>query len=263
LRRDLLDVAVLWSDCRVRLAAPAEADDARRQALRTLAEAEALLGPSPVLRRERRTLGGDGPATDDEPPPRTAWEHYTLGRWLLRSGDFDGAAAAFDRAVELRPQDFWPWFGKGVCAHRRQRYDEAVTAFSVCVALAPDSAACYHNRALALAAHGDVAAALRDCDRALKLDPGLAAAALNRGALRLQQRQFADAEADFRLALDLGANPAAVHYNRALLHQARRELAAALDCLERALQYDPRHQPSRDLRDSLRKQLQSADSPPR
>jgi Flp pilus assembly protein TadD len=262
LRRDLLDVAVLWSDCRARLAAPGQEVEARQEALQVLNEAEALFGPSPVLSRERRALagqlgGGEGPA------PRTAWEHYALGRWLLRAGDLGGAAAAFDRAVGLRPQDFWPWFGKGVCAHRQQHHDEAVTAFTVCVALAPDSAACYCNRGLALAARGDTAAALRDYDRALQLDARLAAAALNRGALRLQERHFAEAEADFQLALESGANPAAVHYNRALLCEARQEHAAALACLERALQYDPGHRRSLDLRARLRKEPPPAGPQPR
>jgi tetratricopeptide (TPR) repeat protein len=253
LRRDLLDVAVLLVYCRVRLAGLSDDEEARRDGLRVLREAETLLGPSPVLSQERRAL--DPRAADDGPAPRTAWEHYTVGRCLLRAGDLDGAAAAFDRAVELRPQDFWPWFGKGACAHRRGRPDEAVTAFSVCVALAPDSAACYHNRALALAARGDPAAALRDYDRALRLDPHLAAAALNRGALQLQERKYAEAESDFRLAMKLGANPAAVHYNRALLHQARQETEAALESLRQALEIDPDHRPSHELQALLRAQL--------
>jgi len=260
-RRDLLDVALLGSECRLRLAAPAEAGAARRDALRVLDEAESLFGPSPVLSRERRVIARDTGAAaealggaDDRPPPQTAWEHYALGRWLLHAGDLNGAAEAFDRAVDLRPQDFWPWFGKGLCAHRRQRPAEAVTAFSVCIALAPDSAACYHNRALALASRGDAAAALRDYDRALRLDPGFAAAALNRGALRLQEGQFVEAEADFRVALTLGADAAAVHFNLALLHQARQEPAAALISLERALEIDPGHRPACELRDRLRKQ---------
>jgi eukaryotic-like serine/threonine-protein kinase len=261
-RRDLLDVAVLWSDCRARLAGPAGADEARREALRTLDEAEALFGPSPVLSRERRALAGAAGGGDAGQAPRTAWEHYSLGRRLLRAGDLGAAAAAFDRAVELRTQDFWPWFGKGACAHRRGRHDEAVTAFTVCVALAPESAACYFNRGLARAARGD-AAALRDYDRALQLDPRLAAAALNRGALHLQERHFTEAEADFRLALESGADPAAVHYNRALLCEARQDHAAALACLERALGHDPAHRPSLDLRARLGKLLPPAGRNPK
>jgi tetratricopeptide (TPR) repeat protein len=182
LRRDLLDAAVLWVHCRVRLASAAEVENVRREALDVLDEAETLSGPSPVLHWERRALGG--PMASAATVPRTAWEHYTLGRSLLLQGDVAAAAEAFDRAVELRPHDFWPWYGKGVCAHRRKRPAEAINAFTVCVALSPDSAACFHNRGLARAAAGDTAGALRDCDQALQLDPRLAAARALRDRLR-------------------------------------------------------------------------------
>jgi serine/threonine protein kinase/Flp pilus assembly protein TadD len=219
LRRDLLDVAALWADMQVRLAAPGKATDARDAALRVLDEAEALFGPSAVLWRQRQALGQSPPAP--EPAPRTAWEHYLLGRWLLRAGDLTAAAASFEQAIALRPQDFWPWFGKGACAYHRGQSAEAVSAFTVCIALAPDSAACYHNRALARA-RSDPSRALRDYDKALALDPRLAEAALNRGALHLQQGRFPEAEADLQRAQALGADPAAVRHNLALLAEFRR-----------------------------------------
>lgn len=53
LRTDLLDMAILAANLRVRLAAPNETAAARWQALKILDEAEALFGPSGELRRER------------------------------------------------------------------------------------------------------------------------------------------------------------------------------------------------------------------
>jgi serine/threonine protein kinase/Tfp pilus assembly protein PilF len=262
LRRDLLDAAVLWVHCRVRLAPPADAEAVRHEALRVLDETEALFGPSPVLNRERQALGRVQRSAMAR-TPRSAWEHYTMGRSLLLEGDVGGAAEAFDRAVELRPHDFWPWYGKGVCAHRRQCPAEAVTAFTVCVALYPDSAACYHNRGLARAAAGDVAGALRDYDRALQLDPRLAPAALHRGVLRLGERQFPEAEADFQLAQRLGANGAVVCFQQARLDQARHDPAAARAWVDRALQQDPTYEPARALRDDLEKQLPTPGSGPK
>src|SRR6185437_5255373 len=54
LRADLLDLAILWADLRVELADESARPEAHREALRTLAEAEADWGPSPVLAQERR-----------------------------------------------------------------------------------------------------------------------------------------------------------------------------------------------------------------
>jgi tetratricopeptide (TPR) repeat protein len=92
---------------------------------------------------------------------------------LLASGDSEGAEAAFERSLALRPQDFWPNYYQGVCAFRRRRYEDAVNAFRVCVALAPDRAECFYNRALCHAALGHSAQAALDYERATKLDPAL------------------------------------------------------------------------------------------
>ena len=159
--------------------------EAHRAALEILEEAEALFGPSHVLYRARQAhataLGLSGLADEaaraaGRVPPRTAWEHDAAGRVLLASGDLARAEAAFERALALRPQDFWPNFHQGVCAYHRGRFPDAVNAFRVCVALAPDRAECFYNRALAHAAQGHADEASRDFRRAVALDPTLARA---------------------------------------------------------------------------------------
>jgi tetratricopeptide (TPR) repeat protein len=146
--------------------------------LRALDEAEALLGPSPVLALERarhaRALGLPEP-TAPPPAPRTAWEHIAVGRAFDQAGRLAAAAEEFGRAVERDPHNFWAHFYQGRCAYRLGHPAEAVTAFSVCVALAPQAAACYYNRALAREA-ADSARAVADYTRALDLDPALTAA---------------------------------------------------------------------------------------
>jgi eukaryotic-like serine/threonine-protein kinase len=184
-REDLLDLAIVCADLQVRLAPPDRKEEARRQALTVLAEAEALCGPSPVLDEERRRhaapgrpagCGARAPGRDGAPD--TAWEHYALGRALLRSGDTDRAAEEVERAIRLQPQGLWPNFYRGLCAYRRGRYEDAVTAYSVCIGAAPEPAACFSNRALAYAALGRSEQARRDYDQALRLDPALTATAL-------------------------------------------------------------------------------------
>jgi len=187
LRDDLLDLAVIWSGLHVRLAADGGGDGegrARREALQVLDEAEAAFGPSHILYRERQAhaeaLGLSGVARDAalgaaRVPPRAAWEHAAVGRALLAAGDVQGAEAAFERALALQPEDFWPNFHQGVCAFRRGRFQDAVNAFRVAIALAPGRAEGYFNRALAYSALGRPALAALDYDHAHRLDPSLAA----------------------------------------------------------------------------------------
>jgi tetratricopeptide (TPR) repeat protein len=257
LRTDLLELAVLWVDLRVRLASAAGRDHARRQALDVLAEVERLLGPSPVLAQERRRHTTalalpDAAGPDAAPPAATAWEHYALGCGHLRAGDLAAAEAELDRALALRPQHLWANFYKGRCAYRRGRADDALLAFGACVALAPDSAACAFNRGLAHEALGHADHARQDYDRALQLDADLAPAALRRGLLHLAAGRHAAALADLQHALRRGADPAETHYGLALVHLARQDHAAARDHLRQALDHRPDHPQARALLDGAR-----------
>jgi tetratricopeptide (TPR) repeat protein len=268
-RVDLLDLAILWPDLRVRCSAPAEVEGACREALRTLDEAEALLGPSVVLCRQReqlaRALGWDDLTEAAarqalELAPRTAWEHYALGRSLLQSGELDRAATEFRAAVRLQPRGLWPHFYQGVCAYRRARYEDAVLAFTACAALAPTAqrAGFLYNRAKSYAAWDRADRALADYSQVLELDPGLAPAALNRGILHYRAGRYPEALSDLERAKDLKASPAAaVHYNLALVHLARGDRASARASLASALGADPRHQEARALLDHLLKEIRN------
>jgi serine/threonine protein kinase/Flp pilus assembly protein TadD len=187
IRTDLLDFVTIWADLHVRLAPATQADEARREALRWLDEAIDLLGPSPALVRLRsahaQALGLPAPADDAVSEPESAWEHCDLGRSYLRSGDLVRAAAEFQAALDIRPQDFWPNFYQGLCAYQLGRFEDAIAVFRICIALAPDTAECYYNRALAHEAAGHNEHALRDYSRALRLDRGLSDAARRRGLL--------------------------------------------------------------------------------
>jgi tetratricopeptide (TPR) repeat protein len=262
-RTDFLDLALLWTGLRTRLASKKEMNNVRRDALRILEEAEAIAGPTAALLRERyehaAALGLVETAQlaqrrAAELTPRTAWEHHALGRSLFHSGQFDAAAVEFDRALHLQPQAFWPNFHRGLCAFRLKKYEEAVNDFRVCIALMPQSADCFYNRALAYAALEQIDQAIHDYDRALQLDPSLAAAYLNRGVLFGKTKHYSQAILDLRTSMEKGADPATVYFNQAIVHEAQAERATALSCLRRALQYRSDYREARELLEQLQKQ---------
>lgn len=253
---DLLDLALLWTDLRVTLAPEALKDTARREALDVFDEAERLFGAGVVLHHERqrhaRALGRLETPAPASMVPRTAWEHFALGRALLNAGNTAVAAAALDRAVALQPAGFWPNFYQGVAAFRLKQFAKAAQAFCACVALRPESAECYHNRALARRELDDLERALADYDRALELTPRLGGAALNRGILHLQAKRFPQALADLERALRDGADATAAHYHLAWVHHEQGETAAALAHLDVALRHTPGHKDALALAELLR-----------
>jgi tetratricopeptide (TPR) repeat protein len=266
LRADLLDVAVLGADLRVRLSPERKRPEAHRRALRQLDEGEALLGPALLLdlarERHARALGMEdlaraaaGRARGRK--PRTAGEYHALGRSLLRAGEPREALPHLARAVEEDPGALPFHFSHAVCLHCLGRAEEAARAFGVCIALTSGKARarCYARRAMARTALGQADQALRDYDRALALDPQLAGALVHRGMLHHRQGREPQALADLRRALECGADPATAHYDLALIHRDRGDLPAALDALDEALRHDPGHDAARSLREELRRGL--------
>jgi tetratricopeptide (TPR) repeat protein len=244
IKTDLLDLAVLGADLRVRLAPVNEVDASRRQALGMLADAEVLFGPSAVTCSERqaqaRALGMTEAAETARREgaallPRSAWEHFTLGRARFHAGDITAAAEDFKRALALEPRAFWPTFYQGQCAYRRRHYEDALLALTACTTLAPDRAWCWYNRGLAFAALGKLERAMLDYDRALQLDPTLAPAWLARSWLHLRAGRYASALADLQKALDHGTSPVGVHFRRTLVFLCQGNQRAAWGSMWQAI----------------------------
>lgn len=242
-RTDYQELALAWSDILDRLASPGNAEGPRQEARRRIDDVTQAIGPSLALEPRRHDPdgppGGDSAAHPPRSDPSSPWGHYERGRIHLRNGRFAQAADEFERAQELRPQEFWPNFYQGLCQYRLEQFGEAVAAFRTCIAIRPN-AVCYYNRGLALEALGRIEPAKRDYGRALALDPGLASAALNRGILAYREGRHHDAIEDFQRALRTSSNPVLIgrlHYNLALAHLARGDRPSALASQAKALEY--------------------------
>lgn len=177
---DLLDLAILWTGLRVRLAEPNQ-KQVRQEALEVLGQAEELFGGSRILCLQRLAhaehlkladLARQARRQADSLVPATAWEHFALGRWLFQAGQLEQAVFHLDQSLTLQPQSLWAHFYRGKCHYQRRQYRDALAAFHVCVALAPDQAWCHYNFGLVHQALGDRAEARESLSRALELDPG-------------------------------------------------------------------------------------------
>lgn len=232
-RDDLLDVAIFWASLQQAPGGSADSPPGEHKALAVLDDARALLGDSPVLEEERKIHGGTPNKTL---PPTTTWDHYALGRALLRENEPARAAGEMAEALRLEPRGLWPNYYLGQCAFRQGRYEIAATAFSVCIGATADAAGCFYDRALAFEALGRADDALRDYDQALAMDPTLAPALLHRGLLHLRMHRSDAACSDLLRARELGADPWTTSLALGLMRLERREWRACLDHLRHALQ---------------------------
>ncbi len=142
---DLTDLAILWSDLRIRLADSKALSKEQVDSVARLQETERLFGLSPALcfeiQRHAATAGMEKLASEyakhsESLLPHTAWSHYSHGRSLLRAGELKRAYVELAEAVELAPDDFWSNFYAGTAAFQLTQYDDAIASYSACVALA-------------------------------------------------------------------------------------------------------------------------------
>lgn len=247
-RMNLLDFVVMWLDLQSVNGRPGKT-------LAILSEAEQLLGSSSILERQRQLLQGKNPGDETNGVAVSAWEQVIWGRAMLRAGKVSKALPLLEKAVDARPDDFWPNYYLGICAYRMQKYEEALRWFSVAVALAPASAECYYNRGLTHSALDQHDQALHEYNKALKLRPEFGAALLNRGHVYYLQKDFVSALDDFEHALQYGADPVLAHYNLALCQQSLKKEPEAIQHLHVVLELRPQYLEAQQLLTQLQTKL--------
>jgi tetratricopeptide (TPR) repeat protein len=241
-RDDLLEIASILSDLHVLLAPADDAVKARQDSLRFLDEAEVLCGPSMALDVRREQCAEILPSFDTRSKSRvqmSAWEQYELGRYYVRIGRVPEAAAAFQRSLDVSPQEFWPNFYHGLCSFRLQVFESAIADFQACLAIEPGSAVAWFNRALAYDALGRAEDANRGYSRAIALAPHLTEAWLNRGILSYKVGRYVEAVSDFEAGLKSKPNgelSGELYLNLALAQLGLRDRRSARDNSTRAVE---------------------------
>lgn len=187
------------------------------------------------------------------------------GRWLLAlgflgdsnrdEGNVDRAAAAYRKALEIRPGDPKVLDAEGSLRMRTGAYVDAVRLFRQSLEAEPAQPLGWVNLGIALTGAGDARGAEEAYDRALQLNPREAVALFNLGNLKQRAGDLpgaADAYAG-AVAADPGMGPA--HFELARVYILMERPADALPHARRAVEFRPDHLPSRQMLQDLERAL--------
>lgn len=106
------------------------------------------------------------------------------GKTYFRAADYGNAQRAYQKAVELRPDDAEAWLGLAASYDRLGRFDQANVAYARLHGLIGETTVYYNNRGFSYLLQGRGDDAARSFQRALALDPTNAVAANNLAMLR-------------------------------------------------------------------------------
>ena len=185
---------------------------------------------------DARGLRGQIPATGELDQASAAHR----GAALFDRGDYDGAIAAFDRAISLNPNDDFSLYERGLAWLARPDYNRALADFNSVLRLKPNTWGALQERGNAYRGKGDYDHAIADYNAALGINPGAAAIYFDRGQAYALKRDSGMAISDFDRALQIQPGVEAYLYARCMIRAAAAvELDRALADCNRALQVNP------------------------
>jgi hypothetical protein len=93
------------------------------------------------------------------------------GLALYTQSKYNEAIQAFDKAIEINPQDAKAWYERGYALDSQGKYKEAIPALDKAIELDPRNAEAWYEKGIALKAQGKYDEAQRAYDKAIEIDP--------------------------------------------------------------------------------------------
>jgi tetratricopeptide (TPR) repeat protein len=154
--------------------------------------------------------------------PMSAKSHYNQGWVLGEAGRFEEARASYARAVEIYPQYWDAWAGKGRAEMERARFDDAAASYARAIAINKAHEGALFGAGMVEERRGDDRAALRIYREGVRLRPDSLPLAFRLATVR-SRLAGENAEPDWRRALSLAPDSTSsrIGYARWLLAGGR------------------------------------------
>lgn len=203
---------------------------------------------SPILARILAALFGVGCVLSgiavfvywNRPNSSRAQEYYTRGLEQSRKGDHLAAISAFDRSLELFPNNSEAFYGRGNANYDLRQYEQAIKDYTAAIRLDPQHIKAYFHRGIA---HFDVknkAAALDDFNKAIELSPQESDFFYQRGLTYFELQKYQQAIEDYTQVLKLKPDFSKAYYGRGLARSMAKDYRGAIADYTSALKLDPK-----------------------
>jgi tetratricopeptide (TPR) repeat protein len=163
------------------------------------------------------------------------------GIGLATSGQYDGAIACYNQALELVPLFGEAWYRCGLALAAVGYYDEAIACYDKAIEIQPKFFPAWSDRGYAKSILGRHKQGLADCDRAIALCPDYHLAWSDRGYILQQLHRSQEAQQSCTKAVQLNPDSPESWHTFGLVYWLAKSRQAALNCFEKAVDIDPNH----------------------
>ena len=164
-------------------------------------------------------------------------------RWLnarahFQMGNYQLAIFNFNQYLNLRTDDFYAYYYRGICYERLENLAQALIDLDRAIELKADMAILYRRRGRIYQQLGDFTNAMLDYDRAIEIDPQMAQAYGNRADIYMSRGDYPRALIQCNQAIRFDPQLVSAHYQRGVINTEVGNLHAALADYHRLIQID-------------------------
>ena len=170
---------------------------------------------------------------------RDAETHLKWGHDKFRQGNYRGAIADYDRAIELKPDYAEACFSRGVAKGCLGDYRGAIADCDRVIEFKPDDAEAYFLRGIAKGGLGDHDGAIADFDQVIESKPDYVEAYFLRGSDKFALGDYEGAIADSDRAIELKPDYVNAYYTRGVAKGSLGDYRGAIADYDRAIELKP------------------------
>ena len=184
--------------------------------------------------------------------------YYGLGLAYTGLEAFEGAIAAYQRAITYKSDWAYSHAALASAYANMHRYTEALDAYKIAVTLDPSDKMIQHQLGNIYSKRGENAAAIRHQQQAIAIAPEFAAAHYQLGLLYAQEKQWSQAIASYRTAYSHDATLVEALYNLAQAYLRTGDTVAAREQMAFFEKQKARLTPLSQLRGALQRTQDTA-----
>jgi tetratricopeptide (TPR) repeat protein len=171
------------------------------------------------------------------PEADRAW--FGKGNVLFDLQQWEGAIAAYDKALALKAGDDQIWFNRGLALSQMQRWDLALDSYGQALAIKPDKVEALDGQGIALKGLGRYQEAVASYDRAVELNPEYALGWYNRSLALAVIGDLVGAVESCQRSLQIDPTNTSAWYNSACAYALLGKEEKALRSLSEAVKLNP------------------------
>jgi tetratricopeptide (TPR) repeat protein len=171
--------------------------------------------------------------------PENVFPWSNLGNLYFKSDLNEKAMGAFQKAVDLDAKDAISWNGLGDVYTKLGKMDEAIAAFQKAIELAPNFAHPWNGLGNIYAGQGQTDTAINAYQKTIELNGNIINPWICLGNIFKKQNRIGDALSAFQKAIEIDPRNARIWNEMGSLHFINGDHVHAMDAYKKAMEFDP------------------------